>query len=871
MNLLSSGTESIQFVFLQKVYFMSHIQSSVFEDNPAVAWQQVLSSSLPETEHLQEALESVHQCIAPVWPLKDYVAVNPYHGITDRSFLNVRKYLRVFSDCETLMPLEHYAAEFKAGKFQLADIETALAEVESENLPAASCPTAAQIVATLNQQDSAKIEQKSDSKVARERQLQSFSEILDTQTGSHWTEIISEELSKFCAMHYDQGEAAWSSPWKHLSLYQAWCSAARQDRSMDILGISGFRELVGQLPPSPEAALVSLLQKLQVPRKLWETYLLCQAFQAPGWSAWAKYQSEQWSSEDSAESDLTGLLAIRLAYEVAISDAKAFLVNWNNLADSSPVRFKIPIDAGEQVLQRYILLRACEIAFRNRLLSQMQESAAENARSADRKMAQMAFCIDVRSERIRRQLEQVSPEIETLGFAGFFGIPMEYIRWGDVAGDNQLPVLLQPQFQLFEEMTSGDLADNQRLLKTQRIRKALGRLWKRFQQSAIGSFPFVETMGLFYGLLLGKRTWGIGVRESEAGHPPLSQQKPLAPRPSLRGLDEQGITSDKLTEMAESILKNMSLTRQFSRLVVFCGHESQTVNNPLKAGLDCGACGGHSGAPNARVAAEILNLTVVRQGLRRKGIEIPEDTIFLAAVHNTTTDRITLFETDYVPESHQAELNSLQDLLHLATQQTRLERLSTLNSATPKDLLRRAYDWSEVRPEWGLAGNAALVVGPRDLTRQLNLDGRSFLHNYDQEQDPHGTVLENIMTAPMVVAHWINMQYYASTVDQRHFGSGNKTLHNVAGGFGILSGNGGDLKTGLPWQSLHTGETFQHQPLRLQVVIAASRQAIENVILKHTLVANLLNGGWIYLIASEGGEFYQYQAGNQWKQIEHSA
>ncbi|QDT27637.1 hypothetical protein Enr10x_29550 [Gimesia panareensis] len=844
---------------------MSQVQSSVFAETTADVWQQMPAAALPEREQLQEALESVHQCIAPVWPLKDYVAVNPYHGITDRSFLNVRKYLQIFSDCETLMPLQHYAAEFKAGKFQLADIETALAELESENLPATSCPTAAQIVEALKQQDPEMVEQDADSQVARERQMQAFSEILDTHTGSRWTEVISDELSKFCVMHYDQGEAAWNSPWKHLSLYQAWHSAARHDRSMAILGISGFRELVAQLPPAPETALIYLLEKLQVPRQLWETYLLCQAYQVPGWSAWAKYQSEQWSSEDSADCDLTGLLAIRLAYEAAISEAKAFLVDWHSLVDSTPVRFKISTDAGEQVLQRYILLRTCEIAFRNRMLSQMQESAAENSRLVDRKMAQLAFCIDVRSERIRRQLEQTSPEIETLGFAGFFGIPMEYIRWGDVTGDNQLPVLLQPQFQLFEEMTTGDLADDQRLLNRQSIRRSVGRLWKRFQQSAVGSFPFVETMGLFYGLLLGKRTLRIGVQQSEEGE---TTQKNLAPRPSLRGLSEQGVTPDKLTEMAEAILRNMSLTTQFSRLVVFCGHESQTVNNPLKAGLDCGACGGHSGAPNARVAAEILNLPAVRQGLERKGIEIPNDTIFLAGVHNTTTDRIELFETDQVPESHQAELTSLQTLISQATQQTRVERLSTLKSPSTKDLLRRAYDWSEVRPEWGLAGNAALVVGPRNLTRQMDLDGRTFLHNYDQEQDPHGTVLENIMTAPMVVAHWINMQYYASTVDQRHFGSGNKTLHNVAGGFGILSGNGGDLKTGLPWQSLHTGEMFQHQPLRLQVVIAASRQAIENVISKHTLVSNLLNGGWVYLIACEEGSFYQYQTGNQWKQID---
>ena len=124
------------------------------------------------------------------------------------------------------------------------------------------------------------------------------------------------------------------------------------------------------------------------------------------------------------------------------------------------------------------------------------------------------------------------------------------------------------------------------------------------------------------------------------------------------------------------------------------------------------------------------------------------------------------------------------------------------------------------------------------------------------------------MTAPMIVAHWINMQYYASTVDNHHFGSGNKTLHNVVGGFGILSGNGGDLMTGLPWQSLDTGESLQHKPLRLQVVIAAPRNVIEKIISKHQSIANLLSGGWMHLISLDEQQQFQYSTDGNWKKIE---
>jgi hypothetical protein len=76
----------------------------------------------------------------------------------------------------------------------------------------------------------------------------------------------------------------------------------------------------------------------------------------------------------------------------------------------------------------------------------------------------------------------------------------------------------------------------------------------------------------------------------------------------------------------------------------------------------------------------------------------------------------------------------------------------------------------------------------------------------------------------MVVTNWINMQYHASTVDNRRYGSGNKVLHNVVGGrIGVFEGNGGDLRIGLSMQSLHDGHTLRHPPLRLSVFIEAPR------------------------------------------------
>ncbi|NBX82026.1 DUF2309 family protein, partial [bacterium] len=180
---------------------------------------------------------------------------------------------------------------------------------------------------------------------------------------------------------------------------------------------------------------------------------------------------------------------------------------------------------------------------------------------------------------------------------------------------------------------------------------------------------------------------------------------------------------------------------------------------------------------------------------------------------------------------------------------------------------RRSLDWSEARPEWGLAGNAAFIVAKRKLTERLNLESRSFLHSYDWESDTTGSALEVIMTAPMVVAEWINTQYYFSTVDNEVFGSGSKVIHNVVGKLGVMQGNVSDLKIGLPLQSVSDGKNFVHEPMRLLVVIEAPRERIEHIIQKHESVRKLVLNEWIRLVALEPSDrkFYRYSPMSRWE------
>ncbi|MGC8073770.1 putative inorganic carbon transporter subunit DabA, partial [Salmonella enterica] len=82
-------------------------------------------------------------------------------------------------------------------------------------------------------------------------------------------------------------------------------------------------------------------------------------------------------------------------------------------------------------------------------------------------------------------------------------------------------------------------------------------------------------------------------------------------------------------------------------------------------------------------------------------------------------------------------------------------------------------------------------------------------------------------------ASWISLQYYGSSVAPEMFGGGNKLIHNVVGGIGVVEGNGGALRTGLPWQAVHDGEGLQHEPLRRSVMIEAPRGEMLAILEKH--------------------------------------
>ncbi|MEZ6095849.1 MAG: DUF2309 domain-containing protein [Pirellulaceae bacterium] len=836
---------------------------------------QAESADAPDDSTLliQKVLEQVQQKIAPVWPLQDYVAVNPYLGVSDQHFLKARESFRRVSDLELLMPLNYYRSQFDNGEFDRSDIDDAIDELTADGTSGAEQIDVNLVVAHLR--SPAKPSPTADSPASKEenrtRLFHTYAEAIDKTRGTHWRRTILEEISKHCSAHYDQGQAFWASPWREHSNYQAWQLTLQHDLSLSILGIRGFRKFVANLPQKPEAAILVLLDRLGVPADLWGEVLLCQALTSPGWCAWTRYLDIDAERYGTPSNEFSGLLAIKLAYEAALASQLDFQIDWYAVKHTTLMR-SIVADDQTDTLVNYLLLKASEIGFRKRLLSRLLSRNINSLQTeiSSRSLAQMVFCIDVRSERLRRNLESTSSRIQTFGFAGFFGVPMEFVKFGETEGRSQVPALITPRFKVQEEIIGANEAENLTASKRLGVLRNFRKSWHEFQASAIGTFGFVETAGPEYALKLLGRLLGIGKTKTTGFDDSGSvDRKRMAP--SLRALTQQGISTSQQTGMAESILRGIGLISNFSKIVVLCGHSSQTDNNPLQAGLDCGACGGHSGEANARFTAMLLNQKYIREGLRDLGIEIPEDTHFLAALHNTTTDELIFFDLNELPESHHQDLEELVEKSQTASSLTRHERLKALPGGSERNLSRRSKDWSEVRPEWGLAGNAAFIIGPREMSKAHSFEGRTFLHSYVYQDDYEFAVLEQIMTAPMIVANWINLQYYASTVDPGHFGSGNKTVHNVVGRFGIFSGNGGDLMTGLPWQSIHDGIQFQHLPIRLLVVITAPRFAIQKIVEKHSSLSDLFQNGWMQLTAIDDGGPYRYTEQGAWEKLHEKA
>jgi uncharacterized protein YbcC (UPF0753/DUF2309 family) len=746
-----------------------------------------LSPALQQSIELAETVAAVCERIAPSFPLDRFIAVNPHWGWIDQ-------------------PIEQAAAALGV----LAGMKL-LPEAQPQR-----CETLAE------------------------------------QLG--WRDAVLHHLSQHCAAHFDAGQARWHAPQDgdEAGLYRSGLARLASDLALPWpQGRKAALAAIERLPRGALDAIGAALGRLGVPQSAHAPCLTVWLLDLNGWAAACAYRRWQARLEGGDDASLVELLALRAVWDALLADA-------------------LPADAVQRWAQRWRTVDAAIAAERARQAPGWLRMAEREQMLQDDLLAllsrppqpqpaapqlQAVFCIDVRSEPLRRALEAADAGIATRGFAGFFGLPVAHQPFATDWRQPQLPGLLAPSLTVGEEADAPELGS---LLAAQRRRRlAASAAWHDWRTTPAAGLPYVEACGWLaaYDLLRASLPQlagsGPDADWSAAG---LKAEEAAALRPRLAPSAGVG----QAAALAAGVLRAMGMIEGFAPLVLLCGHGGQSANNPHAAGLDCGACGGRSGEVNARALAALLNDPAVRAALAAEGIRIDAGCWFVAGLHNTTTDEVALFDLDLVPAEQRARLERLQTALAHAGAAVRAERAPGLGlaAAEPARLLealrRRASHWAETRPEWALADNAAFIAAPRARTRGADLGGRVFLHDYDARLDADGSVLTLILTAPVVVAHWINLQYLTSSVDPLRHGAGNKLLHNVVGGgIGVFEGNGGDLRIGLPWQSVHDGERLRHTPRRLSVFIEAARTAVDAVLAAQVAVRRLVDHGWIVLFAIE--------------------
>lgn len=511
----------------------------------------------------------------------------------------------------------------------------------------------------------------------------------------------------------------------------------------------------------------------------------------------------------------------------------------------------------------YLWLQAYEHHYRQTIFNAVTQNQGRGVwqQRASRPQAQIVFCMDEREEGIRRHVEELNPQIETLGAAAFFNLPMNWQGLGEKTVTKLCPVPVTPEH-LVREVPADK--QSRRLYRLQQRSQTHKRWLARLQHITrhnliLGTASKMLLAPAALGILLGKSYLPLGfgqwvtrlIRRVAKPIPTKLEFIALQTDTNRSGQRNQmGFTDSEQADKVGGFLRMIGLTKGFAPLIVIMGHGSSSQNNPHAAAYECGACSGRHSGPNARVFAAMANRHEVRQLLNQQGIAIPDDTWFIGAEHDTCDEHLVWYETYAIPDTLQTAFKNLQATLYEAATHSAHERCRKLASAPRNPSLKkarqhiagRAFDYSQPRPELGHATNACAFIGRRAMTRGIFFDRRSFLISYDCTQDLDGTLLEGILLSVAPVGAGINLEYYFSTVNNEQYGAGTKITHNLTGLFGVMEGVFSDLRTGLPAQMIEI-----HEAMRLLVIVEADTALVSAIYQRQPALQELIGNGWLIL------------------------
>ncbi|MDR3618823.1 MAG: DUF2309 domain-containing protein [Paludisphaera borealis] len=724
--------------------------------------------------------------------------------------------------------------------------------------------------------------------------------------------LVHEVLIRYCGAFLDQGFGAWTLPNRDGGFFSSFLDLYGDSRPIVewLAPLPEELQRIEQAELSPLGSIAESLDLLGVPESDRGEYITQTLIALRGWAGMLRQMetNAEWTVHPAPAGTLAEFLAVRLILErLALQwagrevlqkdvdlrglrgelspllpqpqrssvDQRAYLVfqlaqlrGWSpaeliRLSKSEWARLVAEIESFGSFDRRRVYHLAYERRYYHQVFNALiahpnsDAGSATGAETAARPAFQTVHCLDEREESLRRHLEEVDPDCETFGVAGFYGVAMYYRGVAEAHYRPLCPVNIKPTHYI-REVPLRSLGNASRFQEL--VRRGIGRISHRLHigsRSLIGGFltgvlGSLATIPLVMRVLLPRRTARLRRFLSRIMTPPLTQLTvEQSKQVADSGNGRLGYTLGEMTAIVDGLLRGAGMTSGFAPLVIVAGHGSSSLNNPQEAAHDCGACGGARGGPNARAFAQMANDPRVRRGLAEGGLTIPDDVHFVGGYHNTCDDGFTYFDLDRLPSSHEAIFKRAFDALEEARKRDAHERCRRFESApltlTFEEALRhvegRAEDLSQTRPEYGHATNAVTYVGRRSRTRNLFMDRRAFLTSYDASQDDdQGSILRGLMRAVVPVCGGISLEYYFSRVDPTGYGCGTKLPHNISALIGVMDGAASDLRPGLPWQMVEI-----HEPMRMLFIVETTPEILAALIAADLNVERLVRNGWVHM------------------------
>lgn len=781
---------------------------------------------------LDQTIARIQQWLSYQGPLKDFVCQNPLMAFQNLPFHEgVRNASRMFGSYR-LMNLAYYRDAWRDGRVTQCGLDQVLQWHENDS------HAREELRRDLFDYPEGSTERP---KPISERGVRvCWYKERGVAVGRHAAPVLMRIVANFL----DQGVAAWPMPGVELGFYR--CIGHLVDQSYKKfrpLNEQASREL---LRLEPRDAIKAALKLLVADSSLHERYLLDLLLSLPGWSAMVR-QVEKNPNAMLVPRSISVLeyLAVALILDVAVvsSELKDDFRPLNVQAtDIDPFPSDEPAVFGRIDLIKTVWHEALEWSLYQQMFRIV---GSEPPMDLQKPRIQAAFCLDDRECSIRRYLETVNRSVETFGTAGFFGMDFMYQGHDEWMASQNCPIVLSPKHlvKATEFVGKSSVVRFSRFARLDRSSHTVIRGWLLTHMMGL-SAAYAMLRSIFYPKLDATSASSV-LKDSD--HMPLTLVR-SADTVKDRGY-HVGYTHEELAERVYGQLKSTGLSKYLAPLIVMVGHGSSTVNNPHYAAYDCGACMGKPGAPNARAFAQAANMPEVRALLAQRGLVIPDATMFVGALHDTTRDEIMYFDLDQLTSAHLELLKEFKISMEQAVALNAKERCRRFElvrpNITPKNALaavrRRSASIFEPRPELTHTANAFAVVGRRSMTKDVFMDRRAFLNSYDPTDDLDGSILAGLLAAVVPVCGGINLTYLFSRMDNAVMGAGTKLPHNVMGLLGVSNGVEGDLLLGLPKQMVEL-----HEPIRLLLIVEQEPEIALAAVQRNAAIYQWIKNEWVW-------------------------